>query len=344
MNQFHAAGGMAFVVRELIDAGLAHEDAMTIWGPGLSAYAKDPFLVDGKLVWRDARREVARRKDPASGVESVLARTAASSCCAAISAGRSSRPRPCDPKYWDITAPARVFESQEAMAAALKAGIDGDFIAVIRGQGPRANGMPELHKLIPALSGLVSQGPARRHRHRRPHVRRVGQGAVGDPSHARSGGGWADLATARWRHHPAGCARRRARSAGRRRHACRRARSVKPELTDTTYGVGRELFTRLREGATRGRRGRVDPVKHAAASSLATASIRHILLVLAQTRRRRCRLRIAGDMCRAALIAKTDPAARIPSGCAGYCTSRSSSMRCRLLRTYSCASTLLDRQ
>ena len=63
-----------------------------------------------------------------------------------------------DPKYWEITAPARVFESQEALAAALKAGIDGDFIAVVRGQGPRANGMPELHKLIPAMSGLLAKG------------------------------------------------------------------------------------------------------------------------------------------------------------------------------------------
>ena len=83
---------------------------------------------------------------------------AGSSCCAAISAARSSRRSAVDPKYWEITAPARVFESQEALAAALKAGIEGDFIAVVRGQGPRANGMPELHKLIPALSGLLAKG------------------------------------------------------------------------------------------------------------------------------------------------------------------------------------------
>ena len=63
-----------------------------------------------------------------------------------------------DPKYWEITAPARVFESQEALAAALKAGIEGDFIAVVRGQGPRANGMPELHKLTPVLGVLQDRG------------------------------------------------------------------------------------------------------------------------------------------------------------------------------------------
>jgi phosphogluconate dehydratase len=76
-----------------------------------------------------------------------------------------------------------VFESQESLAAALKAGIEGDFIAVVRGQGPRANGMPELHKLIPAFVGADGEGPARGHRHRRTHVGRVGQGAVGDPPH-----------------------------------------------------------------------------------------------------------------------------------------------------------------
>jgi len=63
-----------------------------------------------------------------------------------------------DPKYWHITAPARVFESQESLAAALKDGIEGDFIAVVRGQGPRANGMPELHKLIPALGVVQDRG------------------------------------------------------------------------------------------------------------------------------------------------------------------------------------------
>src|SRR6187549_3788228 len=157
VNQFHAAGGMAFIVRELIDAGLAHEDVMTVWGPGLAAYAREPFLENGKLVWRDGAVKSHDEKilRPASSPFSAdgglkLLRG---------NLGRSViKTSAVDPKYWDITAPARVFESQESMAAALKAGIDGDFIAVVRGQGPRANGMPELHKLIPALSGLLARG------------------------------------------------------------------------------------------------------------------------------------------------------------------------------------------
>ena len=157
VNQFHAAGGMSFVTRELIDAGLAHEDVMTVWGPGLGAYARDPFLIDSKLVWRDAPEKSHDEKilrpasDPfsADGGLKLLRGNL----------GRSViKTSAVDPKYWEITAPARVFESQEAMAAALKAGIEGDFIAVVRGQGPRANGMPELHKLIPALSGLLARG------------------------------------------------------------------------------------------------------------------------------------------------------------------------------------------
>ena len=153
VNQFHAAGGMAFVVRELIDAGLAHERHDDLWGPGLSAYAKDPFLDDTASSSgatrprnRTTRRSCVRRRNPfcADGGLKLLRGNL----------GRSViKTSAVDPKYWDITAPARVFESQEAMAAALKAGLNEDFIAVIRGQGPRANGMPELHKLIPAMSG-----------------------------------------------------------------------------------------------------------------------------------------------------------------------------------------------
>ncbi|HEX5160688.1 MAG TPA: phosphogluconate dehydratase, partial [Steroidobacteraceae bacterium] len=157
VNQFQAAGGMAFVIRELMEAGLAHEDVMTVWGPGLGAYARDPFLVDSKLVWRDAAGKSHDEKilRPASNPFSAdgglkLLRG---------NLGRSViKTSACDPKHWEITAPARVFESQEGLAAALKAGIEGDFVAVVRGQGPRANGMPELHKLIPALSGLLAKG------------------------------------------------------------------------------------------------------------------------------------------------------------------------------------------
>jgi phosphogluconate dehydratase len=248
VNQFHAAGGMSFVVRELINAGLAHESAMTIWGPGLSAYAQDPFLVDSKLVWRDAPekshdekilRPVSNPFSADGGLKLLRGNL-----------GRSViKTSACDPKLWDITAPARVFESQEALAAALKTGIDGDFIAVIRGQGPRANGMPELHKLIPAMSGLLAKG-------RRVAIVTDGRmsgasGKVPSAIHLTPEAA-ADGPISRLR--DGDIIRLDARAGVLEAQvdaATLQAREViKPELTDTTYGVGRELFTRLREGAT----------------------------------------------------------------------------------------------
>jgi phosphogluconate dehydratase len=248
VNQFHAAGGMAFVVRELINAGLAHENVMTVWGPGLSAFAKEPFLQDSRLVWRDAAAKSHDEKilRPASKPFSAdgglkLLRG---------NLGRSViKTSAVDPKYWEITAPARVFESQESLAAALKSGIEGDFIAVVRGQGPRANGMPELHKLIPALSGLMARG-------RRVAIVTDGRmsGASGKvPSaihltpEAASDGPIARLRD--------GDIIRLDAAAGvlevQVDAATFAARDpVKPEMRDATYGVGRELFTRLREGAT----------------------------------------------------------------------------------------------
>jgi phosphogluconate dehydratase len=248
VNQFHAAGGMSFVVRELIDAGLAHESAMTIWGPGLSSYAKDPFLVDSKLVWRDAPekshdekilRPVSNPFSADGGLKLLRGNL-----------GRSViKTSACDPKLWDITAPARVFESQEALAAALKAGIDGDFIAVIRGQGPRANGMPELHKLIPAMSGLLAKG-------RRVAIVTDGRmsGASGKvPSaihltpEAAADGPISRLRDGDIIHLDARAGVLEAQLDA----ATLQAREIiKPDLADTTFGVGRELFTRLREGAT----------------------------------------------------------------------------------------------
>jgi phosphogluconate dehydratase len=248
VNQFHAAGGMAFVVRELIQAGLAHESAMTIWGAGLSAYAKDPFLVDSKLVWRDAAekshdekilRPVANPFSADGGLKLLRGNL-----------GRSViKTSAVDSKYWEITAPARVFESQEALSAALAAGIEGDFIAVIRGQGPRANGMPELHKLIPALSGLLAKG-------RRVAIVTDGRmsGASGKVPAAihltPEGAALGPIARLR----DGDIIRLDARSGVLEAQvdaaAFEKREPVKPEVADATYGVGRELFTRLREGAS----------------------------------------------------------------------------------------------
>jgi phosphogluconate dehydratase len=248
VNQFHAAGGMAFIVRELINAGLAHEDVMTVWGPGLRAFAQEPFLQDGRLVWRDG----ADRSHDESILRPASKPFSADGGLKLLrgNLGKSViKTSAVDPKYWQITAPARVFESQEALAAALKAGIEGDFIAVVRGQGPRANGMPELHKLIPALSGLMAKG-------KRVAIVTDGRmsGASGKvPSaihltpEAATDGPIAKLrdgdmirldAQAGVLEVQVDAATLAARPA------------IKPEVMDTAYGVGRELFTRLREGAT----------------------------------------------------------------------------------------------
>ncbi len=248
VNQFHAAGGMSFVTRQLIDAGLAHDNVMTVWGPGLGAYARDPFLVDSKLVWRDA---------PENSHDEKILRPASNPFSAdgglkllRGNLGRSViKTSACDPRHWEITAPARVFESQESLAAALQAGIEGDFIAVVRGQGPRANGMPELHKLIPALSGLLAKG-------RRVAIVTDGRmsgasGKVPSAIHLTPEAA-ADGPISRLR--DGDIIRLDARSGVLEAQvdaATLAARQpVKPDVMDTAYGVGRELFTRLREGAT----------------------------------------------------------------------------------------------
>jgi phosphogluconate dehydratase len=224
-----------------------HADAMTVWGPGLAAYTRDPFLIDHKLVWRDAAEKSHDEKilRPASSPFSAdgglkLLRG---------NLGRSViKTSAVDSRYWEITAPARVFESQEAMAAALKSGIEGDFIAVVRGQGPRANGMPELHKLIPALSGLLARG-------RRVAIVTDGRmsgasGKVPSAIHLTPEAA-ADGPISRLRD---GDVIRLDARAGvlevQVDAATLAAREpVKPSLEDATYGVGRELFTRLRAGA-----------------------------------------------------------------------------------------------
>ncbi|MDP5241398.1 phosphogluconate dehydratase [Uliginosibacterium sp. 31-16] len=159
VNQFHAAGGMAWVVRELLSAGLVHADVRTVVGQGLAAYAQAPALdASGNLVWQDIPAE--------SGDASVLA-TAAQPFSAdgglRLLAGNLGRAvikvSAVKPAQRVIRAPAIVFESQDALLAAAKAGeLERDFIAVLRFQGPQAIGMPELHQLTPTLANLQDKG------------------------------------------------------------------------------------------------------------------------------------------------------------------------------------------
>ena len=159
VNHFHAAGGMALVIRELLGAGLLHEDVTTVNGQGLSSYTSEPHLhADGTLVWRDGPDE--------SGDESVLRGAAAPFSShgglkvlhgdlgqAIIKTSAIAEERHI------IEAPARIFHSQEDLQAAYRANdLTGDFVAVVRFQGPKANGMPELHRLVPPLAVLQDRG------------------------------------------------------------------------------------------------------------------------------------------------------------------------------------------
>ncbi len=158
INHFQAAGGMSFLVRELLAAGLLHEDVNTVAGHGLSRYTQEPFLDNGKLVWREGPvnsldesilRPVARAFSPEGGLrvmEGNLGRGVMKVSAVA-------------PEHQIVEAPALVFEDQQDLADAFKAGeLERDFVAVMRFQGPRSNGMPELHKMTPFLGVLQDRG------------------------------------------------------------------------------------------------------------------------------------------------------------------------------------------
>jgi phosphogluconate dehydratase len=158
VNHFHAAGGIGFVTRELLDAGLAHADVLTVAEGGMRAYAEEPVLDGEALTWRPAPAQ--------SGDPDILAPAAApfqpdgGMRLVTGNLGRGTfKTSAVDRERWTIEAPARVFDSQEGVQAAFKAGeLDRDVVVVVRFQGPRANGMPELHKLTPPLGVLQDKG------------------------------------------------------------------------------------------------------------------------------------------------------------------------------------------
>ncbi len=158
VNHFHAAGGMGFVIRELIDAGLIHRDIMTVAGEDLADYGREPVLENDMLLWRDAPaitaddsmlRPPSAPFSPDGGMRLVTGNL-----------GRATfKTSAVDPARWTIEAPVRVFDDQNDALAAFKAGeLERDVIVVIRFQGPAANGMPELHKLTPPLGVLQDKG------------------------------------------------------------------------------------------------------------------------------------------------------------------------------------------
>ncbi|WP_312487759.1 phosphogluconate dehydratase [Sphingomonas sp.] len=157
VNGFEAAGGMPYVIRELLSAGLLHRDIMTVAGKDLSDYGQTAVIEGDKLAWTpvgDSGDETILR--PASapfspdGGMRILSGNLGRAC---IKVSAVERER------WIIEAPARVFSDQSEVQAAFKAGeLERDVVVVVRFQGPKANGMPELHKLTPPLGVLQNRG------------------------------------------------------------------------------------------------------------------------------------------------------------------------------------------
>ena len=157
VNHFRDAGGIGFLVRELLNAGLLHGDILTVCG-SIEAYASEPVLAEGELRWEAAPEEtrddamlrpVAGPFSPDGGMRLLAGNLGR----AIIKTSAVAEDR------WTIEAPARIFDNQDQVIAAFKSGeLDCDVVVVVRFQGPRANGMPELHKLTPALGVLQDKG------------------------------------------------------------------------------------------------------------------------------------------------------------------------------------------
>jgi phosphogluconate dehydratase len=157
VNGFEDAGGMPYVIRELLDGGMLHRDLMTVAGDDMTTYAKGPTIKDEALVWRDVGasgdetilRPVTSPFAPEGGFRILTGNLGRA--CIKVSAVERDR--------WTIEAPCRVFADQSEVQTAFKAGeLERDVVVVVRFQGPRANGMPELHKLTPPLGVLQNRG------------------------------------------------------------------------------------------------------------------------------------------------------------------------------------------
>jgi phosphogluconate dehydratase len=158
VNHFHAAGGLGFTIGTLLDAGLLHGDVLTMMGPGLERYRQEPELHGGTVRWKPTPQksldeEILRPADRPFAPEGGLRLVRGNLGRAVVKTSAVDR------QYHRIEAPARVFDSQQAFVDAFKAGeFTADTVVVLTHQGPAANGMPELHKLMPYLGVLQSNG------------------------------------------------------------------------------------------------------------------------------------------------------------------------------------------
>jgi len=158
VNHFHAAGGLQYMIGQLLDAGLLHDDVVTVAGRGLSLYTQEPKLRDGRISWQDGAKTSLNDKilrpasDPfnaAGGLQQLKGNLGQGVMKVSAVA----------PERHIVEAKARIFSDQESVKTAFRAGeFTDDTIIVVRFQGPAANGMPELHSLTPVLAVLQDRG------------------------------------------------------------------------------------------------------------------------------------------------------------------------------------------
>ncbi|RDL44256.1 phosphogluconate dehydratase [Marinomonas piezotolerans] len=158
INHFQAAGGMAFLVKQLLKGGLLHEDVNTIVGKGLTHYTKEPFLDNETLVWRDGV-EASLDESVARPIDNPFSKEGGLSLLQGNLGRAVIKVSAVQPENRIIEAPAVVFHDQNELVKAISSGaLKRDCVAVVRYQGPKALGMPELHKLTPYLGNLQDQG------------------------------------------------------------------------------------------------------------------------------------------------------------------------------------------
>ncbi|ETD79998.1 phosphogluconate dehydratase [Rhodobacter capsulatus] len=158
VNAFHAAGGLQFLIRHLLRAGLLHADVNTVAGPGLARYTQEPKLIEGRLTWVEGPEESLNDRILRPAADPFAATGGLKQLAGNLGRG-VIKVSAVAPDRHVIEAPARIFESQDAVKEAFKRGdFTADTVVVVRFQGPQANGMPELHSLTPTLSVLQDRG------------------------------------------------------------------------------------------------------------------------------------------------------------------------------------------
>lgn len=158
VNHFHAAGGLGYAISTLLDAGLLHPDTQTVAGKGLEHYTQEPKLIEGDLTWRDGTRHSLNEKILRPASKPFQETGGLSRLSGSLGTG-VMKVSAVAPEHRVVEAPVCVFNDQEEVKKAFKAGeLAGDVIVVVRYQGPKANGMPELHSLTPVLSILQGRG------------------------------------------------------------------------------------------------------------------------------------------------------------------------------------------